>query len=140
MWAIAEWLGWIPKNERAGASSVAPTAADIAAPGTNPAYVAKAIRAELDELAGTPEGARNDTLAKVAVAVFEFVKGGHADKAAAYAELERIALAIGLGPSEIDSTLRHNWKKAKPRTVPPPRAHIHVVEATGAQLPPRNTT
>jgi hypothetical protein len=50
--------------------------ADVAQPGKNPAYVAAAIRAELDKLAATREGSRNHTLLTVACNIFEFVKGG----------------------------------------------------------------
>jgi hypothetical protein len=127
-----EWLHPDLKQQPKRAT-LAPPAADVAKPGRNPAYVAKAIRAELEQLAGAREGTRNATLAKVAVAVFEFVKAGHADEAAVRAELERIALAIGLEPAEIAATLRHNWNKAQPRDVP---AHggARITEVSANQL------
>jgi hypothetical protein len=114
--------------------------ADIAKPGTNPAYVAAAIRKELNQLAATTEGSRNITLAKVACAVFEFVKAGHADKDAAWDELERIATAIGLDDSEIRATLTHQWKKVGPRDVPAPGMAARVVEVEAAELLPRRGT
>jgi hypothetical protein len=95
--------------------------ADIAKPGTNPAYVAAAIRDELDRLASTNEGSRNHTLNQVAFAVFGFVKAGHADEAAAHAELVRVAEEIGLGTREIHATLRSAWTSASPRDVPAPQ-------------------
>jgi len=75
----------------------------------------------------------------VACAVFEFVKGGHADKAPAWDELERIALAIGLEPSEIEATLTHQWKKVGPRDVPAPGTGfaVRVLEVERAELAPR---
>jgi hypothetical protein len=95
-----------------------PRPAAIAAPGGNPAYVAAAIRAELQRLADATEGTRNDTLHKVACRVFEFVKGGHADQNAAHAELERIATAIGLELREIHATIKSAWNRVGPRDVP----------------------
>jgi hypothetical protein len=133
MWAIAEWLDAIPKQERAGTSSIAPTAADIAAPGTNPAYVAKAIRAELERLASTREGGRNATLFRVACRVFEFVKGGHADETAARAELTRIATDIGLEPYEIENTIKSAWGTAELCNVPA-RSAVQVAEVTCTEL------
>ena len=51
------------------------------------------------------------------------VKGGHADKDAAWAELKRIAVAIG-NPGEkdakIESTLNSAWNYAKERDVTAP--------------------
>jgi hypothetical protein len=92
--------------------------AAIAQAGKNPAYVAAAIRGELDRLAAADQGCRNHTLNQVAFAVFGFVKGGHADEAAAHAELVRIAEEIGLGTREIHATLRSAWTSASPRDVP----------------------
>jgi hypothetical protein len=77
----------------------------VAHPGQNPRYVAAAISRDLEVLAAAVEGVRNDTLLKVACNIFEFVRGGHANEAGAYAELERIAGAIGLPDREIHSTL-----------------------------------
>ncbi|MGO8937368.1 MAG: hypothetical protein ACLQLO_09625 [Mycobacterium sp.] len=103
----------------------------IAPPGSNPKYVGAAIRADLDRLAATTEGTRNDTLIAVACNVFEFVKAGHADETAARAELERIATAIGLGHSEIRTTLRSAWQRVGPRNVPAPAgvAPAYILES-----------
>lgn len=90
----------------------------IAQAGTNPAYVAAALRGELEGLAAAVEGCRNDKLNRAAFAVFGFVKGGHADEESARAELERIASTIGLPHSEIQATLRSAWTSAVPRGVP----------------------
>jgi hypothetical protein len=90
----------------------------VAQPGGNPRYVAAAIRAELDRLASAHEGSRNTRLNEAAFAIFAFVKGGHADENASRAELERVALAIGLENREIHATLRSAWNTASPRDVP----------------------
>jgi hypothetical protein len=103
------------------ATTSRPRPADVAQPGRNPAYVAAAIRAELDKLAATREGSRNHTLYTVACNIFEFVKGGHADETAALAEFERIAAAIGLESREIRATLKSAWGHVSPRDVPAPR-------------------
>jgi hypothetical protein len=98
-----------------------PLPAHIAQPGANPAYVVAAIRGELGHLAEAIQGTRNDTLNRVAFAVFGFVKGGHADEQAARAELERIASVIGLSHNEIQATVGSAWTSAVPRDVPAPR-------------------
>lgn len=94
---------------------------DAAPPGGNSTYVRAAIGTELQRLASSREGSRNDTLLRVACNVFELVKGGHANQAAADAELTRIAVAIGLQQSEIRATLRSAWERVGPRDVPSPR-------------------
>jgi hypothetical protein len=131
---LYEYYGHTPPG---AATTSRPRPAAIAKPGTHPAYVAAAIRNELTKLAAAREGTRNATLAPVACAVFEFVKAGHAEKAAAWDELERIALAIGLEPSEIKSSLTHQWKKVGPRDVPAPGMPARVVEVQAAELMPR---
>ena len=115
------FLQRIEDRKRTPRPTARPRQADIAKPGTNPAYVAAAIRDELDRLASTNEGSRNHTLNQVAFAVFGFVKAGHADEAAAHAELVRVAEEIGLGTREIHATLRSAWTSASPRDVPAPQ-------------------
>jgi hypothetical protein len=113
---MAAWLN----GKRAQPSRMPAPAVPVAAAGTNPAYVKAALDRELNELAEATEGHRNDTLHAVACNVFEFVKAGHVEQAAAVAELERIASAIGLTDSEIRDTLRSAWNKVAPRAVPAP--------------------
>jgi hypothetical protein len=108
------------------ASAIYRRPVDVAQPGTNPTYVRAAIDRELATLAAATEGSRNDTLHRVACQVFEFVKGGHADGAAAGAELTRIAAANGLPASEIRSTLRSAWGRVGPRDVPAPHRGVTV--------------
>ncbi len=122
------WQDWLfgPKSSARDRDAAKITASSpppaIATPGSNPAYVATAIRAELNELARAREGTRNHTLFTVACNVFEFVKGGHADQTAARAELSRIATMIGLEPSEIPSTIESAWNTVGARDVPAPRS------------------
>jgi hypothetical protein len=110
--------------ERPAATTSRPRPADIAQPGKNPAYVAAAIRDELQLLADAREGERNTVLNNVALKVFSFVKGGHADKQACWDELKRIGSAIGCTDSEMvgakgeHGTLGSAWKGATPRQVP----------------------
>jgi hypothetical protein len=60
----------------------------------------------------------------VALKVFGFVKGGHADKQVCWDELKRIGSAIGLTDSEMvgfdgsHGTLGSAWDGATPRQVP----------------------
>jgi hypothetical protein len=108
------------EKERRRKQTSAEQPVDAAKPGRNPAYVTKAIHADLERLANAHEGTRNHTLHAVACNVFEFVKGGHANEPAARAEMERIAHAIGLPHNEIQATLRSAWNKVGPRYVPPP--------------------
>lgn len=93
-------------------------AGEIAGPGENPDYVHQALNAELSKLSAAREGCRNDTLLRVACNVFEFVKGGHAHEAATWAELRRLAAAIGLQHQEVEATLRSAWHRVGPRNVP----------------------
>ena len=110
------------RRRKAGAREIPTTSRPrprhIAQAGSNPAYVLAAINRELGRLAEAVQGTRNDTLNRVAFAVFGFVKGGHADEQAARAELDRIASVIGLPHDEIQATLRSAWDGAKPREVP----------------------
>jgi hypothetical protein len=125
------------------ATTPRPRPADIAQPGKNPAYVAAAIRDELDELARARKGTRNTVLHEVACNIFELVKGGHADKQACWDELKRIGSAIGLTDSEMvgfdggHGTLGSAWEKVGPRDVPAPGMAARVVEVEAAELLPR---
>ncbi|OBG25430.1 hypothetical protein [Mycobacterium sp. E3198] len=122
---VMEWLFAKRRARDRDASKITSSGSPpgaIATPGSNPAYVATAIRAELNELARAREGTRNHTLFTVACNVFEFVKGGHADQTGARAELSRIATVIGLEPSEIPSTIESAWNTVGARDVPAPRS------------------
>lgn len=98
-------------------------AGEIAPPGGNPAYVTRALEAEFGRLAAAVEGHRNDQLLKTACSTFELVKGGHVSEPGAWAELRRVAAAIGLQHNEIEATLRSAWHRVGPRSVPAPTRH-----------------
>ncbi|MGV0788683.1 phage/plasmid primase, P4 family [Mycolicibacterium sp. XJ2] len=89
--------------------------------GDNKEYVEHCVRDDLAKLAAATEGTRNDTLHAVACNLFEWVKGGHVNQGWAYGELESIAQQIGLGDSEIRSTLRQAWNRVGERHPPAPR-------------------
>jgi hypothetical protein len=128
---IARLEEWAGHTERSTQPRRRTEVGDIAQPGTNPAYAATAIRADLERLAAATEGVRNHTLIAVACNVFEFVKAGHADGPACRAEIERIANAIGLPDREIQTTLRSAWGRVGPRSVPAPAgvAPAYIIES-----------
>jgi Bifunctional DNA primase/polymerase, N-terminal len=70
------------------------------------AYVEAALRDELEQLARTVEGDRNNQLNKSAFALGQFIGAGLLDRGRIEAELTRVALAIGLNPREIQSSIR----------------------------------
>ena len=109
------FLQRIEDRKRTPRPTARPRPVDIAKPGTNPAYVAAAIRDELDRLASTNEGSRNHTLNQVAFAVFGFVKAGHADEAAAHAELVRVAEEIGHNEPRRHRRRQHRRRKRDAR-------------------------
>jgi hypothetical protein len=134
MWEIAEWLDVLPKQEQP--KQRRSQSAPAAMPGAHRAYVANGLRNELQKLCDARNGKRNATLTAVACRVFEFVKAGHVDEQAVWDELERIALEIGLTPSEIKSTLNHQWKKVGPAHIPapsPPAARVTEVKPEDLQ-------
>lgn len=104
---------WAIENVATGGGII-----ETAPPGKNPEYVHAALKVEFDRLANATEGHRNDQLLKTACSAFEFVKAGHAEHDPAWAELRRLAHAIGLMPNEIEATLRSAWRRTKPRQVP----------------------
>ncbi|WRO41620.1 putative toxin [Mycobacterium canetti] len=93
---------------------------DAAEPGGNAAYATAAVAAELARLAAAQEGARNDTLNRVAFTIFRLAKAGHVDADVARRDLERVAASIGLPDGEIRATLRSAWNAATARDIPPP--------------------
>lgn len=69
-------------------------------------YGLRALDAEIGDLARAVEGTRNNTLAKVAMQLYELVNGGELDAALVDQQLRSTAAAIGLGEHEVDQTLR----------------------------------
>lgn len=83
-------------------------------------YAAAALEKELDALARTPEGGRNEQLNKSAFSLGQLVAGGALDEGEVIDKLETVALAIGLKESEIPATIRSGLKGGAkdPRGVP----------------------
>jgi hypothetical protein len=80
-------------------------------------YGVAAMDAELEALAGTPQGRRNDALNEAAFALWQLVYGGHLDGPTAGDALLDAALRLGLGHSEAVATIKSGRKAAqtKPR-------------------------
>lgn len=102
-----------------------------AAPGSAPAYVRAAYRAELDDLAAAPEGQRNDQLNRAAFNLAQLVASGHLPREETLADLYEVAVSIGLTPAETRATLASAFDAGEkhPRTVPDPAA-LAVPEVT----------
>lgn len=81
-------------------------------------YVAAAITSELNRLAETAAGQRNDQLNRSAFAIGGFVRAGLAPEDWARKELEARALAIGLPAIEASRTINSAFKAAQPRSLP----------------------
>ena len=81
-------------------------------------YAAAAITSELNRLAGTAEGRRNDQLYRSAAAVAGFVLAGLAPEDWARSELEVRAVQIGLLVHEARATIASAFKAARPRELP----------------------
>jgi len=88
--------------------------------GDHSAYVAAAVRGELQELGGTGEGGRNHALNKAAYVLNQFVGSGELDANEVEQQLSAVAKTIGLDDREIDATLVSARKgRDSPRMVPP---------------------
>ena len=88
------------------------------------AYAQAALERELGRLARAQEGERNETLNKAAFALGQLVAGGELDRPLVECELERVALAIGLEPREVEATVKSGLEAGlkEPRTAPAPTA------------------
>ncbi len=84
------------------------------------AYIEAALRGELTKLERTVKGDRNSQLNKSAFALGQFIGAGLLDRGRVEAELTRVALAIGLGEREIQSSIRSGIEAGmrEPREVP----------------------
>ena len=81
-------------------------------------YVATAIASELNQLAGTAEGERNDQLNRSAFAIGGFVLAGWVPEEWARSELETRAVQIGLPVVEARATIASAFRTAQPRELP----------------------
>lgn len=78
----------ITKKYDASSATHSPSAQ---ATGRNPVYVDRAVNAELDKLASTPQGGRSDALNAAAFTLGRLVGGGHLSESDAQSSLEAIA-------------------------------------------------
>ena len=92
-----------PKAAKTTASAPRVTTAPA---GRYTAYAQKALDAELDDLARTPEGQRNDQLNRAAFSLGQLVGAGLLDRADVESQLEATAKAIGLDDRETLATMR----------------------------------
>jgi len=88
------------------ATASAPKTARTAPAGRYAAYAQAALDRELDALARTPEGGRNEQLNRAGYSLGQLVGAGLLDRADVQSQLEATALAIGLGDGETLATLR----------------------------------
>jgi hypothetical protein len=89
------------------------------------AYVRSAVQAELDSLASTTEGDRNNTLNEAAFAFGQFVGAGALDQSGAESALLTVARQVGLGDKESRSTIKSGMRAGKEE----PRDLSHVGRA-----------
>lgn len=84
------------------------------------AYVEAAVREELDRLAQTTEGNRNNALNRAAYSLGQLVAVNVLSRAQAEEQLKQTALAIGLGEREIEKTIASgiNAGLKNPRRLP----------------------
>ena len=88
------------------ATASAPKTARTAPAGRYAPYAQAALDRELDALARTPEGGRNEQLNRAGYSLGQLVGAGLLDRADIESQLEATALAIGLGDRETLATLR----------------------------------
>lgn len=115
-------LALLKTKDRIGAPppSPAPTYTNGTAGPLAARYAQAALEKELDELARTPEGGRNEQLNKSAFSLGQLVAGRALDESEVIDKLESVALAIGLDAGEIRGTIKSglNSGKQSPRGVP----------------------
>lgn len=88
--------------------------------GTGSRYAQAALDKELDKLARTSAGGRNEQLNKSAFSLGQLVAGGALDEGEVVDKLTTVALAVGLGEGETDATIKSGLESGKqsPRGVP----------------------
>jgi hypothetical protein len=84
------------------------------------AYGLRALDAELGRMATQHEGGRNHALNRAAFALAQLTAGGELNEEHAKAELERVAVLIGLEPQETAATIESGWAagEQEPRQAP----------------------
>jgi hypothetical protein len=103
------------------------------------AYAEAALAGELAKLARTPEGARNTQLNASAYALGQLIGAGVLDRGEVEAQLEAVALAIGLSERETHATIRSGLEAGlrEPREIPGGNGHEgHETNAEQAERAP----
>ena len=119
---LAEMPEWLVEDclARKAKPSTTGTAATTGSQGRISKYTAVALAGETGAVLNAPEGSRNDRLNTAAVKLGSLVASGALSRSTVDAALTRAALAAGLGPSEIEKTIRsgieHGMKE--PREIP----------------------
>lgn len=133
------------------AGDVPPTAATLAPVRPGPAktsgtpaqqkYTRRALQLELNAVHTAIEGQRNATLNKSAFSLGQFIASGYLDRGEVEELLRTAALAVGLGETETDATIRSGIESGlqQPREIPkrpdpPPR--IDLPSPSTDDIPP----
>lgn len=91
-------------------------------------FARRALEAELDELARTPEGQRNDALNEASFSLAQLVAAGALEEQPTRDALARTARSIGLDDSEIGKTIASGFKAGREQ----PRDLSHVGQASSS--------
>ena len=81
----------------------------------NSKYGHAALKQELKNLAITEKGHRNDQPNKSSYSLGQLIAAGYPDEDEVISELTKIALEIGLGPEEINKTIKSGLEAGKAR-------------------------
>lgn len=134
-------LALLETKEQPGARPPSPAPAHPNGAGSR--YAQAALEKELDQLARTPQGGRNEQLNKSAFSLGQLVAGGALDEHEVADKLTTVALAIGLDERETRATIRSGLSAGaeSPRGVPEMPALIFLNGTTrcanGAAPEPR---
>lgn len=102
--SLAPLPAWIRAPDRPNIAVPSQPSSTFTGDGTP--YGLAALRDEIDVLARTPKGSRNDQLNRAAFALGQLVAGGELAEALARSSLEGTAALVGLTPQETRSTIQ----------------------------------
>ncbi|MDZ4234793.1 MAG: bifunctional DNA primase/polymerase, partial [Dietzia sp.] len=97
-------------------------------------YWSKALTAELEAVAGAPEGARNDTLNTAAFNLGTLIVAAGVDPNGVRDQLAEVARGIGLDDHEADATIRSGLTAGmdSPRGIPDPSGSSGLTGSSGS--------
>ena len=113
--AVAPAPGWLLTATERPPGGPVPTTRSVGVPVAD--YVAGAIAAEVETLATTGAGGRNDQLNRAACALGHYVGSGQADEGEVFDALLDTALDVGLPEAEARATIRSGLKKGSAEPV-----------------------